>query len=127
MIAQQSHVHIQFGVYKPPTCGRPLISLWKKTYMVEEGQQAILSCRVKVSLNFSYLKDRVKKLCERNLVQYWLEEILLKIVAKKMSRQLYNLFLLKLLTPRLLIIVKPEAALKKNSTDLMLIKALPFL
>jgi len=33
-----------------PSCSgadRPLISLWKKTYMVEEGQQAILSCRVK--------------------------------------------------------------------------------
>lgn len=36
-----------------PSCGadsdRPLISLWKKTYMVEEGQQAILTCRVKES------------------------------------------------------------------------------
>jgi hypothetical protein len=27
---------------------RPIISLWKRSYMVEEGQQAVLSCRVKV-------------------------------------------------------------------------------
>jgi hypothetical protein len=34
--------------------------------MVEEGQQAILSCRVKVSLNFSYPTEKRAK--ENNIV-----------------------------------------------------------
>jgi hypothetical protein len=64
MNAQKSN--IQYGVKNQLSSRRPLISLWKKTYMVEEGQQAILSCRVKVSLNFSYPTKKMAK--ENNIV-----------------------------------------------------------